>query len=133
MNINVEVDLSKLNLDTGAIENVISKELEDTSNKIERTAKELVPVDTGDLKNSITAKGGGLKYEITADTYYAAYIEDGTKPHTIEGNPYLLIDGKAVRSVEHPGNKAYKYMETAYDTHIDGIEDRIAEAIDKVL
>lgn len=133
MNINVEVDLSKLNLDTGAIENVISKELEDTSNKIERTAKELVPVDTGDLKNSITAKGGGLKYEITADTDYAAYIEYGTKPHTIEGNPYLSIDGNAVRSVEHPGNKAYKYMETAYDTHIDGIEDRIAEAIDKVL
>lgn len=44
-------------------------------------------------------------------------------------------DGKtiATRRVDHPGNRAYKYMESAYEAQIAGIEERIGEAIDKWL
>lgn len=134
MNIRVEVDLSGLNLNIGAIEGAVSNELEDTSHKVERQAKELVPVKTGKLRSSINTSGGGLSYEIGTNVEYSAYIEDGTSPHTIEGNDYLYWGGgHPVRSVNHPGNKAYKYMETACDTQTEGLDDRIAEAIDKVL
>ena len=64
MRITVDVDLSNFNLDTGAIENVVSQELERTAHRIERQAKELAPVDTGDLRRSITTDGGGLSYEV---------------------------------------------------------------------
>ena len=134
--IKVEVDTSGLNIDIGAINKAISKELDDTAHKVERQAKELVPIDTGALRSSIGTDGGGLDYSITANTDYAVYIEDGTRPHVITGNPYLVWDGQMygpVKSVNHPGNRAYKYMETACDTQTEGIDDRIAEAIDRVL
>lgn len=135
MKINVEIDTSRCKIDTNSVEKAISRELEDTAHKIERTAKEIVPVDTGALRASINTSGGPLDYEIIARTEYAKYIEDGTAPHVITGNFYLILgeQEKLVHSVNHPGNRAYKYMENACDTQIEGIEDRIAEAISKYL
>ena len=132
----IDVDTSGLNLDIAAIKKAVANEMEDTAHKVERQAKELVPIDTGALRSSIVTFGNGLYYTITARTPYAKYIEDGTKPHVITGNPYLRWDGQIngpVKSVNHPGNRAYKYMETACDTQTEGLDDRIAEAIDKVL
>ena len=132
----IEVDTSGLNLAIGAINKAVANELDDTAHKVERQAKELVPIDTGALRSSISTSGGGLDYSITASTPYAKYIEDGTSPHVITGNPYLRWDGQIngpVKSVNHPGNRAYKYMETACDTQTQGLEDRVAEAIVRVL
>lgn len=132
----IEVDTSGLNFAIGAINKAVAKELDDTAHKVERQAKELVPIDTGALRSSISTSGGGLDYSITANTPYAKYIEDGTRPHVITGNPYLVWDGQIngpVKSVNHPGNRAYKYMETACDTQTAGLDDRVAEAIVRVL
>ena len=132
----IEVDTSGLNLAIGAINKAVANELDDTAHKVERQAKELVPIDTGALRSSISTSGGGLDYSITASTPYAKYIEDGTRPHVITGNPYLIWDGQIngpVKSVNHPGNRAYKYMETACDTQTQGLDDRVAEAIIRVL
>ena len=135
MNIRVEVDTSKLNLDADKINKAVSQELEKTAHRIERQAKELAPVDTGELRRSITTEGSGLDYEIGTNLEYSEYIEDGTSPHIINGNPYLYWEGAShpVRRVNHPGNKAYLYMETACDTQTEDIEDRIADIIDKLL
>ena len=135
MNIRMEVDTSKLNLDADKINKAVSQELEKTAHRIERQAKELAPVDTGELRRSITTEGNGLDYEISTNLEYSEYIEDGTSPHIINGNPYLYWEGAShpVRRVNHPGNKAYLYMETACDTQTEDIEDRIADIIDKLL
>lgn len=135
MNIRMEVDTSKLNLDADKVNKAVSQELEKTAHRIERQAKELAPIDTGELRRSITTEGSGLDYEIGTNLEYSEYIEDGTSPHIINGNPYLYWEGAShpVRRVNHPGNKAYLYMETACDTQTEDIEDRIAEIIDKLL
>lgn len=135
MRITVDVDLSNFNLDTGAIENVVSQELERTAHRIERQAKELAPVDTGDLRRSITTDGGRLAYEVGTNLEYAEYIEEGTSPHTITGNDYLYWEGAdhPVRSVNHPGNRAYLYMETAFNTQTEDLEDRISDIIEGLL
>lgn len=135
MNIRMEVDTSKLNLDADKVNKAVSQELEKTAHRIERQAKELAPIDTGELRRSITTEGSGLDYEISTNLEYSEYIEDGTSPHIINGNPYLYWEGAShpVRSVNHPGNRAYLYMETACDTQTEDIEDRIAEIIDKLL
>ena len=135
MNIRMEVDTSKLNLDADKINKAVSQELEKTAHRIERQAKELAPIDTGELRGSITTEGSGLDYEIGTNLEYSEYIEDGTSPHIINGNPYLYWEGAShpVRRVNHPGNKAYLYMETACDTQTEDIEDRIADIIDKLL
>ena len=135
MNIRMEVDTSKLNLNSDKINKAVSQEIEKTAHRIERQAKELAPVDTGELRRSITTEGSGLDYEISTNLEYSEYIEDGTSPHIINGNPYLYWEGAShpVRRVNHPGNKAYLYMETACDTQTEDIEDRIADIIDKLL
>ena len=135
MNIRMEVDTSKLNLDADKVNKAVSQEIEKTAHRIERQAKELAPIDTGELRRSITTEGSGLDYEISTNLEYSEYIEDGTSPHIINGNPYLYWEGAShpVRRVNHPGNKAYLYMETACDTQTEDIEDRIADIIDKLL
>ena len=134
MNIRME-ETSKLNLDADKINKAVSQEIEKTAHRIERQAKELAPIDTGELRRSITTEGSGLDYEISTNLEYSEYIEDGTSPHIINGNPYLYWEGAShpVRRVNHPGNKAYLYMETSCDTQTEDIEDRIADIIDKLL
>ena len=135
MNIRMEVDTSKLNLDADKINKAVSQEIEKTAHRIERQAKELAPVDTGELRRSITTEGSGLDYEISTDLEYSEYIEDGTSPHIINGNPYLYWEGAShpVRSVNHPGNRAYLYMETAFNTQTEDLEDRISDIIEGLL
>lgn len=135
MKIEFSVDLSDLEFDMDKLEKAISEELETTAYKIERTSKELVPVDTGTLRRSITAEGSRLEYDVFTNVEYAHYMEYGTSPHRIEGNPYLYWDGAShpVKSVNHPGTKPYLYITTAFDTHTATLDKRIADIIDEVL
>ena len=66
---------------------------------IERLAKARVPVDTGNLKNSITTStsASGLSAEIGPTAHYGIYVELGTR--RMAPKPYL---GPAVEAVE-PG------------------------------
>lgn len=134
MRLHISVDATDL-FDISAIERAVSKEIEDTAQDVEMTAKQLVPVDTGALRGSITASGSGLSYDITASTDYARHIEFGTSRHIISGNPYLFWDPAIgpVREVLHPGNRAYLYMSTSFDSHTENIDSRIADAIGRVL
>lgn len=134
MKINIHIDATDL-FDIGAVEKAVRDEIEEAAHDVEMTAKNLVPVDTGALRNSIDSTGAGLSYEISANTEYAAPIEYGSAPHIIKGNPYLFWDSEigAVKEVMHPGNKAYLYMTTAFESHTNDIDTRIANAIGKVI
>lgn len=135
MRIEFSVDLSDLEFDINKLEKAISEEIEQTAYKIERTAKELVPVDTGTLRRSITTEGVNLEYDVFTNVEYAHYMEYGTSPHRIEGRPYLFWDGAThpIKSVMHPGTKPYLYITTAFDEHTKTLDTRIAEIIEDVL
>lgn len=134
LNIRVDIDISSLEFNVEAINQAVSEELETTIYKCQRTARELVPKDTSTLANSIDVEGGGLEWSTGTNLEYAGYIEDGTSPHEIWGNPMLrLHDGRYAYRVYHPGNKAYEYMWNAFQTHVVGIEERILLAVMKVL
>jgi HK97 gp10 family phage protein len=47
----------------------------------EAQAKALVPVRTGDLRDSIHIEGSGLEQEVIADSDHAVYQEFGTSRH----------------------------------------------------
>ena len=49
-----------------------------TAKDIERDAKVLAPVDTGNLRNSITSTVRGLTGEVGPTADYGAYVEEGT-------------------------------------------------------
>lgn len=56
--------------------------------------------------------------KIEAKMPYASYVEEGTKPHRIEGNPFLAFIWKGeqvfFRYVNHPGSKPYPFMGIGY-------------------
>ncbi len=109
MNINVKLD-SNLNLDATELEKAIQEELEASAYQIEKQAKANCPVDTGRLRNSIKADVDGLEANIGTDVYYAPFVHDGT--YKMEARPFL---------------------ESAAETVLDDIEDRIADAITRLI
>lgn len=120
MDIRIEIDLSDLNFDIDKVESAIEKELVTTGYKIEGTAKELAPIDTGILKGSITCQPDGLEVDVFTNVDYSVFMEYGTAPHMI-GNR------------KHPGTRPYLYMSTAFDSHTEDLDVRIADIIGAIL
>lgn len=98
---------------------------------------------TGSLSNSIRAGepvGGTLvTVDVTADTPYAAAIELGAKPHVITARKgkalRFQVGGRTVfrRSVNHPGNKPYKFLAGALEREVDDIYVHIENALEGAL
>ena len=138
MRINIDIDVSTCQLDTEQMLKLVGKELEKCAYKIERTSKEYVPEkyeeSSGDLRRSIeTTPKSLLEYQIGTNLDYALYIEEGTTPHIINGDPILhwFRNGTDyyATSVYHTGNRAYLFMTRAMFTHVADLEERIAKAI----
>lgn len=82
----------------------------------------------GALRDSVRvtskAKGGrvsasvkvGGKNKKGGTVYYAHMIEFGTKPHKITSKKgFLSINGRLVKSVNHPGIRAHPFMRPAFE------------------
>lgn len=67
---------------------VTAAALAKTAHDVELGAKRTAPVDTGHLRASIAAGGGGLTWRVTAAAGYAAYVELGTSK--MSAQPYLV-------------------------------------------
>ena len=139
MRLTIKIDTSDLDFDIAKLEKAIDQELNKTAHKIERTAKELAPVDTGDLRRSIHvanhSSGHVFEYHVSPNTEYDYFMEYGTSPHIIEGNPWLWWKGAKfpVRRVHHTGTKPYLYMSKAFDSHTKNLEQRLAQIVGDVL
>jgi hypothetical protein len=94
---------------------------------IEDEAKANAPVRTGALRASIHNTAGksknmqGIWFDVGSKDKKALWMESGTRPHVItpKNGPYLVFFwarvGHVVRmkAVNHPGTRAYRYLETA--------------------
>ena len=94
--------------------------------------KGIVPVKKGDLRNSINWNEDG----IWSTSKYFKYVDEGTRPHIITGNPFLAfqINGATIitRSVKHPGTKPQnitKKTEEYLKKHVSDIERDIKRVI----
>lgn len=94
--------------------------------KVLAVAKIEAPSKTGELRRGIRmsqsrdVKGRwSTGYDVESTAPYSLFVIKGTKPHTIEGNPYLAFFwpkvGKFVvfRSVNHPGTRANNFLSRA--------------------
>ncbi len=134
--IEIDVDASLLKHDSATLRENVQKELKSSIQSAERTAKQIVPKRTGALAGSIHHGGSGLSWWAKTQLEYSDYIEEGTSAHLIVGNPILMSEPShpdplpgPVHSVFHPGNAAYKYMETALYMATEDLEERILRAL----
>ena len=109
MDIKATIDMN-FNMKDFDIDDIVQRELKDTASDIEKGAKSITPVDTGRLKASITADVRGLEANIGTDVEYARFVHDGT--YKMEARPFLF---------------------SAADDVLEGIEDRIADDIARLL
>lgn len=74
---------------------------------------------TGYLRLSVMGKAEDTEGEISANTPYAKFVEAGTSPHVITGNPWLTFYWQKAgswvrfRRVNHPGTAPRPFMEKA--------------------
>lgn len=117
MKINMDINISEA---LAAIEDAseiipeLSTAVRDTAYKIERTAKQNAPVDTGRLKGSITTEldlgGTNPSAEIGTNVEYAPYVEYGT--YKMAARPFL---------------------NPAYDRHIEEFEENVSRIVRRIL
>lgn len=80
---------------------------------------------TGELRRNITARPvesshKGCTWEIVSPMPYSRFVEEGTRPHAIFGNPDLVFfwekHGRWVRTdrVNHPGTQPHVFMGIGY-------------------
>lgn len=112
----------------GGIVDVYTRQKSDT---IAGVARQLVPVKTGRLRASIKAQqshqvSGRFTsgYEVQADTPYATYVHEGTRPHVIEGHPLLVFQVGSTTvfttRVNHPGTRGQPFLLRATQAVIGG-------------
>lgn len=105
MNIQIKMD-TDFDIDIDKLEDAVQEELENTAHDIEKDAKRNCPVDTGYLRSSIGTEIDDLEVNIGTDCEYAPFVHDGT--YKMPARPFL---------------------DSAAETALNGIEDRIADAI----
>ena len=103
-----------------AMHDALIRALEKIGMTAEKYAKRLCPVDTGNLRNSITHRvdeGEPASY-IGSDTEYAAYVELGTGKYYPGGRPtpWAYQDAKGNWHWT-AGNKAQPYLKPAAADH----------------
>ena len=81
-------------------------------------AKDLCPVDTGDLRNSISHKTVENEAYIGTNKEYAAYVELGTGKYTAGGRPTPWVYQDANGNWHHTdGQRAQPYLKPAVANH----------------
>lgn len=109
MDIKITVDTSNFDINDVDVNEIVQREIEKTAYKIERGAKANCPVDTGHLRRSITTEIGDLEADIGSNVEYAGYVHDGTRYQS-----------------------AQPFLETAANAEVDRLEERIANAIERL-
>ena len=85
MQFNMELDNSELIIN--AAYSQVQKALKTVGMKAEKNAKKICPVDTGNLRNSITHQNDKDTVYIGTNVEYAPYVEMGTS--RMRAQPYL--------------------------------------------
>ena len=91
----------------------VAKSLMVVGLQAEGYAKLLCPVDTGNLRNSITHETDGATAVIGTNVEYAAHVEYG---HTQEVGRYVPAIGKRLKA---PFVAARPYLRPAVEDHVD--------------
>lgn len=103
-----------------AFEAAILRGLEKCGLVAEGYAKKLCPVDTGNLRNSITHRLDDHDVYIGTDNEYAAYVELGTGKYATEGGgrptPWVYQDAKGNWHYTH-GQKPRPFLKPAVADH----------------
>lgn len=87
------------------------------SKRVKQKIKDLGLYETGKLAKSVRGSTTKSKSYIGTKLWYAPFLDGGSKPHKIKAKKGkgLFIFGRFVKSVQHPGIRAYEFFEGTFD------------------
>ena len=135
------------------VENAAKKAMEKGATELVAMMKRLVPVDEGDLRDSIAWKWGeapkgalvftetepterGLKITVYATDFKARWIEFGTKPHNIAKGGGTVAGKKQLADGAgrlHKGGRAQPFFFPSYRALRKRIQSRIRREMKKAI
>lgn len=108
--------------------------LVETANFLATEMEIRVPVDSGELRASISVRVESDKVIVGPTAPYASYVEFGTKPHEIrpknpDGALRFKVNGEYVyaKVVNHPGTKAQPFVQPAFDAWVATLGTEVAQ------
>lgn len=98
----------------------LRKVTKEGSKQVKAKIRSLGLVRSGQLVKSIRGSTTNKKSYIGTKLWYAHFLEGGTDPHIIKprkrgGKNFLWFGGRPIKSVNHPGNKAFKFTEGTFE------------------
>lgn len=107
-------------------------------------AKQLVPVDTGRLRSSITPdvrqEGFNVLGVVGSNVLYAPYMETGTRPHWPPTSALEVwarrhgVDAFLVaRAISKRGTKGHRYLQGAFEKNTDKIKAILGGAVEGII
>lgn len=122
----------------------LARAMERSVVKVEADAKTLAPVDTGNLRRSIThdvaAQAGGAVGKVGTNVPYGRYVEEGTSAHW---PPVSALAGWAARhgiepflvarAISRRGTKARPYLRPALAKNLSAIDAEFKQVAVRVL
>lgn len=140
MSVNISIDTSQVDalmdkLESGAagLKRAI---LENASETIGEKMREVIPVDTGAARDSITIDDYGDSFAIGPHTGYTLGLDQGTQPHEIyavnaKALMITLADGSVIfrKHVHHPGTEPTHFIDETLAESVDDINDTIEAAM----
>lgn len=124
------------------IEDELNRGIKRSVVTLERTARQLAPVDTGRLRASHTSDFSNLRGELYPTTEYAVYVHEGTKAHFPPiGTPGVgnwskkhgIPAYKVALGISKKGTKARPWLQQTADKEQKNIENIMQDAVDKAL
>lgn len=112
-----------------------------TAAQVERSAKQRVPVDTGNLRASLRfRRRAPATYAVGTNVQYAPDVEFGADPHVITPNQAEALrfedaNGEPVFAarVEHPGTPAQPFLRPALREHESDLTENIEAEIQRLV
>jgi HK97 gp10 family phage protein len=113
-----------------------------TAFKIEGDAKRKAPVNKesggGNLRQSISSRTSSASAVVAATAKYAAYVDQGTRPHTINVVNSRVLANKRTgqffgRVVHHPGTRKQPFFTDAVEGNQDFFNNTMTSALQSVL
>ena len=104
---------------------------------ITTAVKNVTPVKTGNLRNSIRPAFSTLYASISPHVNYAIYVHEGTRPHDIYPVRKKALYWKGalhpVKVVHHPGSKANPFMAIGLENAKGDVEAEFQKQTDLAL
>lgn len=116
----------------GALKGATEKALERCGLQAEGYAKDLAPVDTGNLRNSISHRTDDNAAYVGTNNEYAAYVELGTGKYAESGGrptPWVYQDSKGKWHHTH-GQRAQPYLKPAVADHKQTYQNIIKDELE---